>query len=131
CLVPVSDWPHRALTRQNHRPYHDTEILENEAAVVAAILNTIDTQGPLSSLEFEDRARVVDYASWAGQTKSKRILRSLWASGELVTHHRQAGRHYYDRPERVIPAHYFSAPPLLDEEAYYRWIMAKRHQATG
>src|SRR5438067_1607600 len=48
CLVPVSDWPHRALTRQNHRPYHDTEILENEAAVVAAILNTIDTQGPLS-----------------------------------------------------------------------------------
>ena len=55
----------------------------------------------------------------------------LWACGLLVTHHRKAGRHYYDRPERVIPSQYFELEPLIDEEAYYRWIVMKRFQASG
>ena len=25
CLVPVSDWPMRALVREKYRPYHDRE----------------------------------------------------------------------------------------------------------
>ena len=41
------------------------------------------------------------------------------------------GRHYYDRPERVIPAQYFQAPLLLDEEEYHRWLLMRRHQAAG
>jgi len=131
CLVPVSDWPMRALVREKFRPYHDREILQAEAEGAARILATIDEQGPLSSLEFEDRARFGEVGSWYGSTRTKRILRSLWACGELVTHHRKGGRHYYDRPNRVIPAQHFSLPPLVDEAAYYRWIVMRRYQATG
>ena len=57
CLVPVSDWPMRALIREKFRPYHDREILQADAEGAAKILATIDEQGPLSSLEFEDRTR--------------------------------------------------------------------------
>ncbi len=131
CLVPVSDWPCRALIRGKYRPYHDREILEGEPDLVMAVLEAIDEQGPLSSNEFADRAHVEGPHTWYGQTRTKRILRSLWAAGELVTHHRQGGRHYYDRPARVIPAEHFQAPPLLDEEAYHRWILLRRYQSMG
>lgn len=131
CLVPVSDWPMRAMIRQKYRPYHDREILQNDSAGASFVLAAIDEQGPLSSLEFEDRTRVGEEGSWYGNTRIKRLLRSLWACGLLVTHHRKAGRHYYDRPERVIPAQYFELEPLIDEEAYYRWIVMRRFQASG
>jgi uncharacterized protein len=131
CLVPVSDWPMRALVREKFRPYHDREILEADPDGAAKILATIDELGPLSSLEFEDRVRFGEPGSWSGSTRTKRILRSLWASGELVTHHRKGGRHYYDRPYRVIPEQHFTLPPLVDEAAYYRWIILRRYKATG
>jgi uncharacterized protein YcaQ len=131
CLVPMSDWPMRALVREKFRPYHDREILQAEAEGAARILATIDEQGPLSSLEFEDRERFGEAGSWYGSTRTKRILRSLWACGELVTHHRKGGRHYYDRPSRVIPVQHYALPPLLDEAAYYRWIILRRYKAVG
>jgi uncharacterized protein YcaQ len=131
CLVPVSDWPMRALIRENYRPYHDRQILQAEADAVATVLATIDARGPLSSLEFEDQSRMGEPGSWAGLTRTKRILRSLWVCGQLVTHHRNGGRHYYDRPERVIPSTYFNTAPLLDEAEYHSWIMLRRFKAAG
>ena len=130
CLVPMSDWPTRALIRERYRPYHDREIVQSEVAAVTALLEALDTRGPLSSLEFE-RKTGYDPHSWSGSTQAKRILRSLWVSGELVTHHRRNGRHYYDRAGRVIPEQHFSQPPQLDEAAYFRWILARRYQAVG
>src|SRR2546421_6824614 len=131
CLVPVSDWPMRALIREKLRPYHDREILQADAAGAAKILAAIDEQGPLSSLEFEDRSRFGESGSWYGSTRTKRILRSLWACGELVTHHRKGGRPYYERPQRGIPAQHFEVPPLVDEAAHYRSIIMRRYKATG
>ena len=131
CLVPVSDWPKRALIRERYRPYHDDEILVNDTEVATSILAAIDAQGPLSSLEFEDKVRIAPADSWSGLTRTKRAIRAMWVSGLLVTHHRQSGRHYYDRPERVIPPEHFQAAPLLDVEAYHRWIVEQRHYAAG
>jgi uncharacterized protein YcaQ len=130
CLIPASDWPNRELIRERYRPYHDAEILQTEIAATAAILAALDERGPLSSLEFEQSGST-DGNTWYGATQARRILRSLWACGEVVTHHRIYGRHYYDRPAKVIPAPYFNQPPLRDPQAYYRWIVARRFQATG
>ena len=130
CLVQVSDWPMRASIRERYRPYHDRDILQNEVAAVAALLEALDTRGPLSSQEFE-RKTGYDPQSWSGSTQAKRILRSLWASGELVTHHRRNGRHYYDRATRVIPPQHFQQPSQSDEHAYFRWIVERRYQAVG
>lgn len=132
CLVPMSDWPLRALIRSRYRPYHDREILQTRAGIGEAILAAIDREGPLSSLEFENewRTPIGSPDKWGGATHVNRALRAMWVCGLLLTHHRQGGRHYYDRPERVIPAHYYSVP-APDEESYYRWIIARRYQATG
>jgi uncharacterized protein len=131
CLIPVSDWIMRTHTREMYRPYHDREILQADPQLAPRILSAIDAQGPLSSLEFEGRVRIGDEPhSWSGQTDIKRVLRALWVSGILVTHHRKSGRHYYDRPERVIPAQYYTQQ-LTDAETYHRWIMARRYQAVG
>jgi uncharacterized protein YcaQ len=105
--------------------------METAPDAASKILAAIDAQGPMSSLEFEDRERYGEEGSWYGQTRTKRLLRAMWVCGELVTHHRKSGRHYYDRPERVIPAQHYSIPLLEDEEAYHRWIIARRFQAVG
>lgn len=131
CLIPVNDWSMRTYTREMYRPYHDREILQADPQTAPRILNAIDDQGPLSSLEFLDRVSVrKGQHSWAGQTDVKRVLRALWVSGILVTHHRKSGRHYYDRPERVIPAQHYTQQ-MPDAETYHRWIMARRYQAVG
>ena len=131
CLVPIGDWPLRTHLRALYRPYHDKEILETEGEAARKVLATIEAQGPMSSLEFEDQVRYVDDKSWAGQTRVKRILRSMWVCGIVVTHHRKSGRHYYDLPERVIPALHYQAAAHVDEEAYHRWIITRRYQAVG
>nr|BBH89186.1 hypothetical protein KTC_39370 [Thermosporothrix sp. COM3] len=131
CLVPVSDWPLRAIIRAHHRPYHDREILGLHPDLPRTIMAAIDSRGPLSSLEFEERARYGERNSWYGITQINRALRAMWVCGELLTHHRKNGRHYYDRPERVIPAKHFAQPLLADHDAYLRWIVARRIQAVG
>ncbi len=113
-----------------YRPYHDREILQAEPEVARSILAEIDARGALSSQDFEDRQRYAD-DTWYGQTRARRVLRALWACGELVTHHRKNGRHYYDRPARIIPPEYYAMPPLLEKEAYARWIIEQRYRAVG
>lgn len=131
CLAPARDWPNRALIRLLFHPWHDRNVLEDHPAAVEATLREIDERGPLCSLDFEDRSRVASDDSWLGSVRVKRIVRALWVRGILVTHHREGARHYYDRPQRVIPPEYVTAAPLLDEQAYINWIVHRRHVAAG
>ncbi len=130
CLVPVSDWPMRALIRSQRSTWSPL-VLDEQAKAVEAALAELDARGPLSSLEFEDQSHFTDRTAWYGPKRIKHILRALWDCGVIVTHHRQSGRHYYDRAERVIPPEHFNAPPLLDEAAFNRWIVTRRAQAMG
>jgi uncharacterized protein YcaQ len=131
CLVPISDWPLRVHTREHHRPYHDREILQSDPGIVEAIYAAIDARGPLRSQDFEQRSRIHDGHAWYGATQISRALRSMWVCGMLLTHHRQNGNHFYDRPERVIPAQHYTNAPHPDIASYYRWIIARRYQAVG
>lgn len=130
CLVPASDWAMRTPIRERFHAWHDRSVLDEYPEAVKSALAEIDGRGPLSSLEFSDRTHMSDGHSWYGPTRIKRILRALWIRGELVTHHREAGRHYYDRPERVIPEQHLNAPAPSDEE-YFAWVVMRRHRAAG
>ena len=130
CLVLMSDWPKRAILRT--RTYElDPRLLEEQADAVTAALAELDARGPLSSLEFEDQTHFTGRSSWHGPKRIKHILRALWDRGLIVTHHRQGGRHYYDRAERVIPPEYFHAPPVEDEDESTRWMLTRRSQTMG
>ncbi len=130
CLVPMSDWPRRARLRAHTYNLHPL-LLEEQADAVAAALAELDARGPLSSLEFEDQSHFTDRSAWYGPKRIKHILRALWDRGLIVTHHRQGGRHYYDRAERVIPPAYLNAPPVEDEDESTRWMLARRSQTMG
>lgn len=130
CLVPVSDWPMRARLRA-HTESWTPLLLDEHPEAVAAALAELDTRGPLSSLEFEDQSHFIDTSSWYGPKRIKHILRALWDRGLIATHHRQGGRHYYDRAERVIPPEYFHASPVQDEDESSRWMIARRCQSMG
>ncbi len=130
CLVPMSDWPKRAWLRA-HAATWTPLLLEEQANTVAAALAELDARGPLSSLEFEDQSHFTDRSAWYGPKRIKHILRALWDRGLIVTHHRQGGRHYYDRAERVIAPEYFNAPEVADEDESTRWMLARRSQTMG
>ncbi len=130
CLVPTSDWPKRAWLRA-HTATWTPLLLEEQADAVAVALAELDARGPLSSLEFEDQSHFTDRSAWYGPKRIKHILRALWDRGLIVTHHRQGGRHYYDRAERVIPPEYFNAPEVQDEDESTRWMLARRSQTMG
>jgi uncharacterized protein YcaQ len=129
-LVPMSDWPMRAWLR-THTATWTPLLLEEQADAVAAALAELDARGPLSSLEFADQSHFTDRSAWYGPKRIKHILRALWDRGLIVTHHRQGGRHYYDRAERVIPPEYFNAPLVEDETESTRWMIARRSQSMG
>lgn len=133
CLVPIDEWSRRALSRRLYPPWHDSGILPNEADAVLATLAEIDDRGPLSSIDFSDRSHTSHHSgsSWLGPTRIKRILRALWSQGLLVTHHRTGSRHYYDRPERVIPPEHLLAEPCDEADDYHRWIVSRRYRAVG
>ena len=130
CLVPVSDWAHRKVYHAHFLPRWSERVLEPHAQAVSATLEELRTRGPLSSLEFADQAHVKRWrGSWHGPKLVKNILRALWYTGQIVTHHRDKGRHVYSLPEEVIPERYLAQEVPRDESL--RALILRRVQSAG
>jgi len=131
-IVPLCDWPRLALLRASWREHH-AERRAQHAEHVETILNAIREQGPMSSLDFEAH-HDVDWKTdwrWGPMRAAKALLEMLGDTGELMIHHRQGARRYYDLAERVLPGETAAQPLLLDEEEYLRWRVARRCQSIG
>ena len=130
CLVPVSDWAHRRVYHEYFSPRWSERVLEPHAPAVEITLGELRTRGPLSSLEFADQAHVERWrGSWHGPKLVKNILRALWYTGQVVTHHRNKGRHVYSLPEAVIPKRYLAQEVPRDESL--RHLITRRVQSAG
>ena len=130
CLVPVSDWTHRRIYHEHFLPRWSERVLEPHKEAVEVTLEELHTRGPLSSLKFTDQAHIKDWrGSWHGPKLVKNILRALWYTGQIVTHHRDKGRHVYSLPEAVIPERYLAQEVGADESL--RTLILRRHQSVG
>lgn len=131
CLVPPGDWRYRRVYHEHFRSAWEERVLGPHADAVESTLAELRRRGPLSSLDFEDQSTVEAWSgSWYGPKLVKQILRALWDTGQVVTHHRDRGRHVYAVPERVIPEEELCAPAPSRRESL-RFLILRRHQSAG
>lgn len=130
-LVRMRDYP---LRRVHHRWLGErwrTGVLDAHPAATAAVLDELRERGPLASTDFEHQVHVEAWeGSWYGPKLTKRVLRALWHTGRVATHHRRAGKHVYDLVERVVPEELLAAPAPPEEESL-RFLIELRHRAVG
>ncbi len=71
--------------------------------------------------------------NWQGETNAARaVLEHLYATGELVIHHKKGTRKYYDLADAHIAPEVLSAPdPLPDEHEHRKWRVLRRIGAVG
>jgi uncharacterized protein YcaQ len=96
-----------------------------------SVLAAIQERGPLSSNELKDNT-TIDW-SWGKPTRlSKAAMETLYATGELLIHHRSGTRRYFDLTERHIPTEIYDSPdPNSSDEAYQDWHMLRRIGGIG
>ena len=137
-IIPMEDWPYfqryRDISRNNRHRFENLEQLEEQA------ISYIRKHGPVSSSSLPLEGNIKWYSSihWSGSwdgkdTKAARsVLEQLYTTGELIIHHKEGSRKYYDLSERHVPAELLNAPdPLPDEYQHIRWRVKRRIGAVG
>jgi uncharacterized protein YcaQ len=92
-----------------------------QAPAVAAVLERIAAEGPLSSGDFEAPRGA---GGWWGWSDTKRALEFLFWSGRITTATRRSFARVYDLTERVIPPAILSLPTPSPAEAQRALLLA-------
>lgn len=136
-IWPVEDWPYFAPFRERSRQMSDTfeglEELKKEA------LAYIRENGPVCSDTLPIVGEIYWHSSmhWSGNWHKKSpaarsVLEQLYTEGELVIHHKNGSRKYYDLAERYIPEAILKADaPCTDESDLLSWRVLRRIGAVG
>lgn len=99
--LPIELYPVFAFRRQEFRvhPWWG-DLLSEHPTVADDLLRRIDTDGPLRSLDLDEKSR----AGWWDLGVSKKVLISLWSRGDLAIRQRSGFQRTYDLTERVVDA---------------------------
>jgi len=127
-IIPVEDFSYFRYRMQNpsqfHSPFYERLKAKRKRLkdAIAHVLSEIRKHGPLSALEFKQKEKI----------KSKvvtSVLNLLWDCGELMIHHMEGNRRYYDLTERLLPPNPDAKTPSREE--YERFIIRKYMRAYG
>jgi uncharacterized protein YcaQ len=151
-IYPITDWiyfaRHRAYARQQQDDpsrYHlhgvssnaDTDQAKpsptnSPVQIAPAVIEIIRQRGPLSSIDLKHIDEKVDWV-WGSQIRVVRAaLEILYATGEVVIHHRIGTRRVFDLTERILPAEQLAAPdPNPTDEDYQNWHVLRRVGGLG
>ncbi|MBR2669435.1 MAG: YcaQ family DNA glycosylase [Solobacterium sp.] len=136
-IFPVEDWPYfrryRELCRNNGKRFEGLAELEETA------LAYIRRHGNVSSATLPVEGEIHWHSSihwsgnWDGKAKASRsVLEQLYTTGDLVIHHKEGSRKYYDLAEKYIPAEILRADdPLPAPYDHMKWRVKRRIGAVG
>lgn len=122
-IVPIEDFPYFRYRMQNpiefHSPFFERIKAKREQlkSQISEVLAMIKKEGPLSSRDFK-RMMIMD-----GKVATN-VLNLLWDCGELMIHHVEGNRRYFDLTERVLPSKIKMSPMSREE---YTSFMVKKY----
>jgi len=127
-IIPIEDFPYFRYRMKNpsqfHSPFYErikSRREEFEGAISHA-LSEIRKQGPLSTKEFEQNGKIKSKVATS-------VLNLLWDCGDLMIHHVEGNRRYYDLTEHVLPPNLDVETPSKEE--YERFMIKKYVKAYG
>ena len=136
-IIPTEDWPYferyRKASQKGGLSFEGLAALENQAR------SYIKTHGPVSSDELPIQGNIYWHSSihwsgnWDGNANAARsVLEQLYSTGELIIHHKNGTRKFYDLAEHYLPIDLLKlSDPLPDEFEHLKWRVLRRIGAVG
>jgi len=136
-IMPMEDWPYfaryRKAAKMNGLQFPELAELEQKAK------SFMEEHGPVSSNELPIEGEIRWHSAihwsgeWGGKTKASRsVLEQLYSTGELIIHHKQGARKYYDLAEKYIAADILNVEdPLPEDFEHNKWRVLRRIGAVG
>ena len=136
-IFPVEDWPYfkryRDLCRKNAGRFEGLAELEETAlAYIRRHGNVSSSTLPVEG-EIHWHSSIHWSGNWEGKAKASRsVLEQLYTTGELIIHHKDGSRKYYDLAEKYISAEIlYAEDPLPDAYEHRKWRVKRRIGAVG
>ena len=136
-IWPTEDWPCFSSYRDRSRQLSET--FEGMQELKEKAIAYIQENGPVCSDTLPIDGEIYWHSSmhWSGNWHKKSpaarsVLEQLYTDGELIIHHKNGSRKYYDLAEKYIPADVLNAEnPYRDEFDFTCWRVLRRIGAVG
>lgn len=136
-ILPVEDWPYfqrfRDVSVRGGGKFEGLAELETEAKAYIRRHGAVSSDDLPIDGSIHWHSHIHWSGNWAGETNAARaVLEHLYATGELVIHHKKGTRKYYDLADKHLPSAILQAPdPLPDEHGHRKWRVLRRIGAVG
>ena len=136
-IWPTEDWPYFSSYRERSRSLGET--FEGLKGLREQAITYIDQNGPVCSDSLPVEGAIFWHSSmhWSGNwhkpsQAARSVLEQLYTDGELIIHHKQGSRKYYDLARKHIPAAVLEAEnPCSTEDDFLAWRVVRRIGAVG
>jgi uncharacterized protein YcaQ len=128
-IYTTTDWPFFSRYRTSMRVRRGLPRPPEETAQL--VLEAIQERGPLSSLDLKSMEKIDWY--WGKPVPlEKATLETLYATGEILVHHKVNTRRIFDLTERLLPPEVMARPDLNEsDEDYQDWHILRRVGGIG
>ena len=136
-IWPAEDWPYFSSYRERSRRLGES--FEGIPELCEEALSYIAENGPVCSDTLPMEGEIFWHSSmhWSGNWHKKSpvarsVLEQLYTDGELVIHHKNSSRKYYDLAGKYLPAEILAAEnPCRTPEEFLAWRVCRRTGAVG
>ena len=137
-IIPMEDWPYfhryRWICRENGKQFEGLSDYENYAMEYIRKNGCVNS----STLPLDGAIRWHSSIHWSGDwngTKAntaRSVLEQLYTTGDLIIHHKDGSRKYYDLAEKYVPMGLLmSDEPFPDDYDHLKWRIKRRIKAVG
>ncbi len=136
-IWPTEDWPFFSSYRERSHDLGAT--FEGLEGLKERALAYIRENGPVCSDTLPIEGEIFWHSSmhWSGNWQKKSpaarsVLEQMYTDGELIIHHKNGSRKYYDLAAKYLPVEVLNAGnPCKDNEDFLAWRVLRRIGAVG